>query len=104
MIRKKMDSEIIYSLGGIVIFILIIIFTLRSSPTSRVQSKEQKCQEIIQQYRQQLRSALEPLEADNEAMQAKKSELLKKFSNELSRNIFFDQDEIRDIIQDLLSQ
>ncbi|MCD6259574.1 MAG: hypothetical protein J7J31_08230 [Helicobacteraceae bacterium] len=96
-----MDSEIIYSLGGIVIFILIIILTLRSTPPSEIQTKEQKRQEIINEYRQQLRSALDALEDDEEAMVAKKSELLKKFSNELSMNIFFDKEEIRDIIQNL---
>ena len=96
-----MDSEIIYSLGGIVIFILIIILTLRSTPPSEIQTKEQKRQEIINEYRQQLRSALDALEDDEEAMVAKKSELLKRFSNELSMNIFFDKEEIRDIIKNL---
>jgi peptidoglycan hydrolase CwlO-like protein len=96
-----MDSEIIYSLAGIVIFILIIIFTLRSDAANEIQSKEQKRQQIINEYKKQFRTALEALDGDRDAILAKKSELLKKFSDELSMNIFFDKEEIREIIQDL---
>jgi len=96
-----MDSEIVYSLVGIVIFILIVIFTLRSGSINEVQTKEDKRYQIIGEYKKQLRVALEPLQNDKKAMIAKKSELLKKFSNELAMNIFFDNDEIREIIEDL---
>ena len=99
-----MDSEIVYSFVGIVIFILIIIFTLRSGSISEVQTKEEKRYQIIGEYKKQLRTALEPLQNDKKAMMAKKSELLKKFSNELAMNIFFDNDEIREIIQNLSTE
>ena len=92
-----MDSQILYSLAGIVIFILIIIFTLRSGETDGTQTKEQKKQQIINGYQEELISTLKPL--DGEIMLAKKTELLKKYSDELSRNIFFDKEEIREIIQ-----
>lgn len=96
-----MDSEILYALFGIVVFIFIIIFTLSGSSLNQVQSKDEKRVQIIDEYKKQLKSALEPLKNDKRVMMAKKSELLKKFSNELSRNIFFDGDEIREIISDL---
>lgn len=66
-----------------------------------VQSKEEKRDEIINSYKRELREAIEPIKDDKEQRMAKKSELLKRFSVELSRNIFFNQDEIRGIIVEL---
>ena len=96
-----MDSEIIYSGVGIVIFLIIIVMTMRSNVVEIVQSKEEKRANIINGYKQELKMALEPLMDDVDARVAKKSELLKKFSNELSLNIFFDKDELREIILEL---
>jgi len=99
-----MDSEIIYSLVGIIIFIVIVIMTMRSNVVEIVQSKEEKRADIINGYKQELKTALEPLKDDTDARVAKKSELLKKFSTELSLNIFFDRDELRDIILELSAE
>lgn len=96
-----MDSELIYSVVGIVIFVIIVIKVLRSDVTQAVQSKEEKRAEIVGGYKNELRVALELLRDNNEARVAKKKELLKKFSDELSLNIFFDSSEIREIILDL---
>lgn len=96
-----MDSEIIYSGVGIVIFIIIIYMTMRSNVVEIVKSKEEKRLDIINGYKQELKEALVALADDNDARVAKKSELLKKFSDELSLNIFFDKDELRDIILEL---
>ncbi len=72
------------------------------TPTKRaVQSKEQKCEEIICSYQARLKAALAPLRDDPKKFHAKKSELLRDFSVELSRNIFFDHDEMREIIRGL---
>ena len=96
-----MDSEIIYSALGIVIFVIIVVMTMRSNVVEIVQSKEEKRADIINGYKQELKAVLEPLEDDAEARVAKKNEMLKKFSNELSLNIFFDKDELREIILEL---
>nr|WP_321268300.1 hypothetical protein [uncultured Sulfurimonas sp.] len=96
-----MDSEIVYSGVGIVIFIIIIIMTMRSNVVEIVQSKEEKRADILNGYKQELQDALELLGDDADARVAKKSELLKKFSHELSLNIFFDKDELREIILEL---
>ncbi|WP_373034608.1 hypothetical protein [Sulfurimonas sp.] len=96
-----MESEIVYSVIGIVIFIVIIVMTLRSDVVEIVQSKEEKRADIINGYKKELLEALEPLRDDTEARVAKKSEMLKKFSNELSLNIFFDKDELREIVLEL---
>ncbi|PHQ65239.1 MAG: hypothetical protein COB99_05070 [Sulfurimonas sp.] len=96
-----MDSEIIYSGVGIVIFVIIVIMTMRSNVVEIIQSKEEKRADIINGYKQELQVALEPLVDDIDARVAKKRELLKKFNTELSLNIFFDKDELREIILEL---
>jgi len=95
------DSEIIYSGVGIVIFVIIVIMTMRSNVVEIIQSKEEKRADIINGYKQELQVALEPLVDDIDARVAKKRELLKKFNTELSLNIFFDKDELREIILEL---
>lgn len=66
-----------------------------------VKSKAQKRNEIVSEYKSQLQDALKALEDDNQAKLEKKSSLLKTYSDELARNIFFDNDEIREIILEL---
>ena len=96
-----MDNIIVFSFLGILALIFVIIATLRGSNTKVVKTKEQKRVEIIATYKLELQKALEPLENNKDARIAKKSSLLKKFSDELSRNIFFDKNEIQEIILDL---
>jgi hypothetical protein len=96
-----MDSEIIYALGGITIFILIIQLTLAKSNVKIIQTKDEKRDEILSAYKEDLRNTLKDFANDNKMKIVKKSFLLKKYSDELSRNIFFDKDEIREIILEL---
>ncbi len=96
-----MDIEIIYTVVGALMFLAIVFFVLRSDVSAQVQSKEKKRYAILNEYKKQLREALEPLQDNNEAYVAKKNELLKQISNELSLNIFFDASEIKDVIMDL---
>jgi uncharacterized membrane protein YgaE (UPF0421/DUF939 family) len=91
-----MDSMILYPSIGIVILILVIIVTLNYD-AGKVKTKEEKRAEILQKYKEELHSALSNID-DNEEKKEKKAQLLKRFNNELSRNIFFDADEIRDVI------
>ena len=96
-----MDNIIVFSFLGILALIFVILATLRGSNTKAVKTKEQKRVEIIATYKLELQKALEPLENNKDARIAKKSSLLKKFSDELSRNIFFDKNEIQEIVLDL---
>jgi hypothetical protein len=70
-------------------------------PRNVVKSKEEKKAEIIREYTQQLKDALNPLKNNIEARKVKKNELLNKFSSELSLNIFFDKNELKEIILEL---
>lgn len=96
-----MDIEIVYSIFGIVGLIMIVIFTFRSDVSKQVQTKEEKRESIIAEYKKELYESLVVLNDDKQARLDKKSKLLKKFSDELSLNIFFDKNEIQDIILEL---
>ena len=96
-----MDYELIYAVLGIIVFIIIIYFTLRQNEPQIVKTKDEKRAEIISKYKEELKETLEVFQNDNKNKIAKKTLLLKQFSAELSRNIFFDNDEIREIIQEL---
>jgi len=96
-----MDYEVIYNVVGVVLFVLIVYKVLKSQIGSEIQTKENKRNEIVAGYKKQLKDALEPLNDDKEKRKLKKMQLLKVFTDELSRNIFFDADENREIISEL---
>ena len=96
-----MDYEVVYNVFGVVIFLFIAYKVFKSQAGSEIQTKEDKRQKIIDGYKKQLKDALEPLKDDVEKRKHKKMQLLKIFSEELSRNIFFDADENREIISEL---
>ena len=96
-----MDTQIIYALLGIITLVALIVFIFSSEKTTKVQTKEEKKRSIIKEYERELQDALSSLQDNKEARISKKNALLKKFSSELALNIFFDKDEIRDIILNL---
>ena len=97
-----MSSEVIYSLLGIIVLVVIIAVVLKNgNVVSRVQTKEQKREEIINSYKKELQDELALLKDDKQKRVSKKTQLLQKFSNELSRNIFFEANEVREIILEL---
>ena len=96
-----MDLEILYSLFGIVGFVLVIYFTLISTSSKiDTKTKAKKKEEIIQEYKLKLEKALEAFD-DRDLRTAKKTQLLQEFSGEFSRNIFFNEEEVREIIREL---
>ena len=96
-----MDYEAIYNVLGVLIFLFIAYKVFKSNIGSEIQTKEDKRKEIVAGYKKQLRDALEPLNDNKEKRKAKKMQLLKQITDELSRNIFFDADENREIIAEL---
>ena len=96
-----MDNETIYALGGIIVFLIMAIITFRSKTPEIIKSKTQKREEIVEDYKNQLKEALITCSGNKEAQIEKKKVMLKKFSDELSRNIFFDADDIKVIIFEL---
>lgn len=98
-----MDSEVLYSTFGIVSLIVIGYLVLKGKSEEQHKTKAQKRTEIINEYKQSLIESLEGLDDNKEERMKRKSVLLKKYSDELSQNIFFDQDEIKELILELSS-
>ena len=72
-------------------------------PSKKVKTKEQKQAEILQSYKDTLDCELSQHEVDRSLYLKKKTELLKVFAEELNRNMFFDEDEVRVLIQKLVN-
>ncbi len=96
-----MDTKVIFSLFIIAVLIIVIVITLKQTNTTQVRSKANKKIDIIDGYKKSLHDELALLNGDQEAIKSRKSILLKEFNMELSRNIFFDKDEIRELILEL---
>ena len=94
-----MDSEIIYSIFGIVVFVIIIILVMRSKEVVMNKSQKDKIDEVILSYKNKLKNILGTLEGEERV--EKKKKLLNHISNELALNIYFDEDDIREAIQEL---
>ena len=96
-----MNYEVVYNVFGVAVFLFIAYKVFKSQVSSKVQTKDEKRKEIVDGYKKQLKDALEPLKDDKNKRILKKQQLLKVFTEELSRNIFFDADENREIISEL---
>lgn len=96
-----MDGEVIYSIFGVIAILVIGYKVLGSSSKPKAKTKLQKRAEIIEQYKKSLAESLEEFSDDKEGRMKQKSSLLQGYSTELSQNIFFDNDEIREIILEL---
>ena len=88
--------ELIYNGVFAVIAIIILYFLFGKDLKQKFQSADDKKESIIKEYEDSLKSELSGLEGDEKNM--KKKELLVKFNSELSRNIFFNSDEVKEII------
>ncbi|MDD2356398.1 MAG: hypothetical protein PHX13_00635 [Thiovulaceae bacterium] len=87
-------------IGSFIVITALILYVMRPRITTIVQTKREKREEIVDGYKKQLREALEVIH-DNDEKTVKKVALLKKFSDELASNIFFDSSEIHEIILEL---
>ncbi|MBL4730261.1 MAG: hypothetical protein JKY28_02565 [Sulfurimonas sp.] len=97
-----MDTQMIYSIFGVICLFLIAYMTLRAGkPTTQRKSKEEKKLEIVNNYKKALAESLKSLEKNSELRKAKKIMILREYSEELQFNIFFDEDEVRGIISEL---
>ena len=66
-----------------------------------IRTKSEKQHELAAEYSRRVQEVLAPYADDREKMLEKKREILKVISMELSRNVFFDHNEIRSLISEL---
>ncbi len=88
----------------IIILIAVVIgaiyFLLQTNKKPQKKSKAQKQEEIKKVYKKRLENELFGIDGKEELIQ-KKTKLLQTFSSELSRNLFFDKEEARTLLQEL---
>lgn len=82
--------------------ILIILFQKFSPATKNgVKPTAIKKEELIYGYEQRMQKTIDTYHLNNELLKLKKMEILKEISTELSTNIFFDKNEVKELIQKL---
>lgn len=89
-------------LNILIIFALIGFLFLLFKPHKQPKSKEQKQEEIRLNYQKKLNAELSGIQDSHERRQ-KKIALLKEFAKELEFNLFFDEQEVKLLIQQLAS-
>ncbi|KHG33891.1 hypothetical protein [Sulfurospirillum sp. MES] len=91
-----MDFFINTLIVALAAFSLIVILRPKKAP----KSKEQKQAELKAYYTQKLVAELEQID-DAALRQEKKIALLKTFAKELKMNLFFDEEEVKALIEEL---
>ena len=95
------NIDIILGILIVVFFVLVIRHFIK--PKHDIKPNHVKKEEIIADYEQQMYNLLEKYKEDEKLLKEQKMILLKHISVELHKNIFFDEEEIKIIIQHLAS-
>ena len=78
-------------------FVILFIAIKKQAPSKK--GAATKKQEILDNYEQRLCEALTPLQNSPDFLRDKRMEMLKLFTKELSLNVFFDQQSLREAIR-----
>lgn len=87
-------------LNIVIVLIILGFMYVLFKPKATPKSKEQKQEELITAYKQKLDQELSPITDANEKKKRKVA-LLKTFAKELEFNLFFDEHEVKALIQEL---
>ena len=82
--------------------ILFLYLFLKPKPKTIGKTKAQKQGEIYEGYKRIMKKELSRFIDDKPLFKQRKTALLKRFANELNRNVFFDVEETRELIQKLI--
>lgn len=85
---------------GVLIALFGLWFWIQKSG-SNVRTKEEKQAQIKSSYKKYLDEKLSPYQNDRKRLMEEKTKILKRFSKELHRNLFFDEQETRTLLQEL---
>lgn len=88
------------------LLILLIAFAIyliyKKQTQKNIKPEIVKKEEIIQSYKEQMKELINNHKDDNAKLLSEKTKLLKKINYELSMNLFFDEKESKELIQELL--
>lgn len=79
----------------------IFLFVKQMKPQN-VKSSAVKKSEIIDNYKNQMQNVIKTYENDKKKQIEEKTKLLKKINHELSMNLFFDKEEAKELLSELL--
>lgn len=96
-----MSESIILILAFLLFF--FIVFYLFKKPTKNTKSAVIKKDELIKSYENEMHEIINRYKNDSAQLQKKKIEYLKLASHQLHNNIFFDEQEAKQIIKRLAS-
>ncbi|MEZ4693714.1 MAG: hypothetical protein R2837_06930 [Aliarcobacter sp.] len=82
------------------LFTLVFIFFKRKN-SSVPMPKALKKEELVESYKAELLAILEEYKNDTNLQRVEKIKFLKRVNYELSMNIFFDEKEAKDLLQEL---
>ncbi|MAD41705.1 MAG: hypothetical protein CL623_04850 [Arcobacter sp.] len=85
----------------IFLIILAIFLFLTSNNKKNVKEPTVKKEELIQAYKNQMKELLIKYENDKKVQTQEKIKLLKKINQELSMNLFFEEEEARKLLKEL---
>lgn len=84
------------------VLIILVIFLFKRNNT-RYKPSTLKKSELIKKYEYDMLKIISKYENDKEELKKQKMQFLKTASHELHNNIFFDEDEAKQIVQKLAS-
>ncbi len=87
----------------IIVFLVLLalVFLLFKRTTTKHKASTLKKAELIKKYEYEMLMLIGKYEKDKELLQEKKIEFLKVASHELHNNIFFNEDEAKQLVQKL---
>lgn len=92
-------------ISNIVLLVLIIIcaglFFNRTKTKTVNKTSDVKKAEIVAQYKEDLKILIENYANDTEKLKEEKIKFIKNINQQLNKNIFFNEDEIKKIIYEL---
>jgi len=96
-------SEIIFVVLLIILGALLYYFNgTKNSSSSASKSTAKTKADIVKNYKNRMDLELKTYVGDSKMLMAKKTSLVKVIASELNRNIFFDEDEVRELVQELI--
>jgi len=84
-----------------VLYLHFSLYLLREKTSSVLKPKVVKKDELIESYKIELQDILERYEDNKELQMQERIKFLKRVNYELSMNIFFDENEAKELLQEL---
>lgn len=86
----------------IILIPLGIYLFINQNKQKNIKSKAVKKSEIIEEYKSQMRAVIDENRDNPQKQKEEKIKLLKKINAELSMNLFFDETEAKELLDELL--